>query len=34
MIEQYYRILEFINEDDFERINDRIEDIVNGIRKK
>jgi hypothetical protein len=34
MIKQYYRILELINEDDFERINDRIEDIVNDIRKK
>jgi hypothetical protein len=32
MIKQYYRILEFINEDDFEKINDRIEDIVDGIR--
>jgi hypothetical protein len=34
MIEQYYRIFEFINENDFEIINNRIEDIVNTIRKK
>jgi hypothetical protein len=32
MIEQYYRIIEFIYKEDFEIINSRIEDIANNIR--